>query len=389
MANNQTIKVVPTEERSCENCGGVDLEVLWHYTHDAKTRGPIFQFDVRNAICRDCGFVFVSPVFLQSSLLDYYSNSYSAFAGQEPDYDIVKRTEFISEVAKGRDLLVEIGSNQQTRFHDHLRSAFKRIVTVELNDSVNCDSRSIDGLSINDADVVVHYFVLEHIPHVKAFLGECKRLLKSGGVMVCEVPDIAIYPIDPAGLELWEHTNHFSRAILDQMAAQCGFSPLASSHGLCSRSFGFVAAYLNTPADSGHVKTESCYDENKRFFLTGLKRMRALRDKVTSVWSVVRQYEVQGKQIVFWAANEMMAHFLQESTLPERVKIFDSNPAKTHYFDNLDVHLPEAASEFIRASDAIFIFSAPHAEAILADLLTVHNKTYSPEYIHIVDYESD
>lgn len=389
MKNSQIIKTIHTEDRACESCGGSDLEVLWHYKHDAKTRGQIFQFDVRNVICRDCGFVFVAPVFVQPDLADYYSSSYSAFVGQQPDYDTAKRIDFIANVSRGRDLLVEIGSNQQSRFHDDLRRLFKRVVTVELNDSVDCDGRSVTDLSITDADVVAHYFVLEHVPRVKEFLTDCHCLLKPGGVMICEVPDISIYPTDPAGLELWEHTNHFSAAVLDQLAGICGFDPIASSHDLCSRSFGFVSAYAKAPVGHGGEQRKSCYEDNKKFFLAGVERMNALRRMTAENWKHVKQYEAQGKTAVFWAANEMMSQFLQGANLPENVRIVDSNPAKAGYFNNHAVHLPEAEASFIRASEAVFIFTAQHVEAILKMLHTDFGKTYSPNSVHIVDYELD
>ncbi len=309
MEYNPAIKTILTEDRVCENCGCADLETLSHYEHDAKTRNHVFRFDVNNVICRGCGFVFVSPVHVRTNLLDYYSDSYSSYAGQLPDYDIDKRIEFIYQVAKGYDLMVEIGSNQQSDFQRRLHGIFNSVVTVEINDSVSWDRRSMSDIP-GSADMVAHYFVLEHIPQVKPFLNDCAKLLKPNGIMIVEVPDISLYPSDPGALANHEHTNHFSLPILDQLATQCGFVLVATSRNLCSRPFGFVAAYQKGSEPKPQCNVVFHYAENKGLFLNGVGKLARLRKLILEKWTLVQRYESEGKQIVFWAANEMMDQFL-------------------------------------------------------------------------------
>jgi len=131
----------------------------------------------------------------------------------------------------------------------------------------------------------------------------------------------------------------------------------------------------------------SQYNENKRLFLNGVEKLHVMRQSIAEKWELVRRYDLEGKQIVFWAANAMMERFLQGVDLPECVRVVDSNPAKAGYFSDFPVMMPEVAENFIRESGAIFIFTKLHAQAILDGLHNQYNKTYSPEDIHIVDYD--
>src|SRR5262249_31668672 len=146
----------------CENCGGGDLEQLWHGSFTARTRSGRYLFDTNDVVCRHCGFVFVSPVYDEADLAGYYADSFGAFEGALPDYDIEKRLTFLRSVEPNDVMFVEIGANRLSEFHFHLKNIFEKVVTVDLNDSVRADLGSLETLPDECADVVAHYFVLEH-----------------------------------------------------------------------------------------------------------------------------------------------------------------------------------------------------------------------------------
>ena len=83
-------------------------------------------------------------------------------------------------------------------------------------------------------------FILEHVAAVRPFLAECRRVLRPGGVMIVEVPDLMLYPEKIDALILHEHCNHFTPENLHHLAALEGFGLVETSHELCSRPFGFV-----------------------------------------------------------------------------------------------------------------------------------------------------
>lgn len=373
------------EPRTCEQCGSERHEELWRYTHEAKTRHQVYLFEVRNVICSGCGFVFVTPVPTADSLAPYYADAFSALPGQRPDYDLTARLDVLDSVTRGRARLVEIGANQPTEFHERARRMFADVTTVEINDSVNSDARSLGGLADGICDVVAHYFVLEHVTQVRGFIMECARLLRPDGVMIVEVPDLAIYPSDPVALGNFEHMSHFSRGMLDRIAVQCGLSPVAVGAGRCSRPFGMVAAYgKNSGAQP--VVTDSEYAVNLRHFQAGQQRLTAMRSSLLEAWQRVESYRAQGRHVIFWGANEILDRFLDGRVPGDRVQVVDSDPLKASFGAAYPVATPEAARSAIAQSAAIFLFTRIHAPAILRDLAERFGKTYGHDHVHVVDY---
>lgn len=378
-------RAIRLRARDCENCGGSDLEQLWHQFFTARTRLGKFGFEVNNVICRNCGFVFVSPVFDEADLADYYKDSFSAFAGASLDYNVGKRIAFLKNVTPIGDLFVEVGANQPTEFHSRLKSLYGRVVTVEINSSVSSDFQSLEALADGSADVVAHYFVLEHIPRVKEFLIGCFRVLRDGGVMVCEVPDISVYPIDPVALQLHEHTNHFSREILREIASQVGFAEISTSTDLCSRSFGFAVAFRKSVSSGGLSHSISGYGANRRLFMTGIATLERMWDDMEIANERLQEYEKQNASVIFWAANDLMARFLERYSLLGNVTVVDSNPDKSGFFASRSVLMPSAAAQKIRDAKAIFIFTKLHAGKILEQIGLSTRKQFEAGNVHIVD----
>ncbi len=198
--NEQTqTQVLQLEPRDCENCGGNDLEQLWQLSHDARTRVGIYRFNRTDVICRNCGFVFSSPVYRETDLAEYYMNSFAAFEGAEPDYSVEKCMAFLTKVSQKGEVFVEIGSNRPTVFHERVERLYERIRLIEPNNSVKRDDSALSDADAGIADVVAHYFVLEHVPRVRKFLRRCHDVRKIGGIMICEVPDLVSIPKIRAG----------------------------------------------------------------------------------------------------------------------------------------------------------------------------------------------
>jgi SAM-dependent methyltransferase len=205
----------------------------------------MFLWQVRNVICQDCGFVFVSPCPTETCLKEYYEDSYEYFCGQELDYSIETRIQLIKKynMKKKNTSYIEIGSNESSRFITELSKYVGEITTVELNTSCSKSFSSMQYLSKGKADIVTAYFVLEHVSNPKKFLTSCADCLHENGILILEVPNLYLYPLDPSGLLWWEHTNHFSPRSLSCIAALEGFDLLELSQEHCSRPFGFVAIF--------------------------------------------------------------------------------------------------------------------------------------------------
>jgi 2-polyprenyl-3-methyl-5-hydroxy-6-metoxy-1,4-benzoquinol methylase len=81
----------------------------------------------------------------------------------------------------------------------------------------------------NSLDLILHFFLLEHIRHPLQFLDQCLQLLKPGGMMFFEVPSrsdplITIYDLPAFHRFYWSVAHHwyFNRASLEYLLRQVG-----------------------------------------------------------------------------------------------------------------------------------------------------------------------
>lgn len=389
--NNQTesqIRQFTLVNRPCESCGGDQFEALWTNMFVAKTRIYTWQFERQHVICRDCGFVFVAPVPDADELTAYYQDSYSYIANQAVDYNIQKRLVFIQRHLRPdfNDYL-EIGANIETDFHGQLKNIFRTVLTLEPNQSVDTQHRSLCSITDQSMDMVASYFVLEHIPQVGRFLENCRRILRPGGVLIIEVPDLDIYTTDMSALIFHEHVNHFSLTALKRVAVGFGFEFIEGSRAFCSRDFGLAAAFTLRSDKPLPVNLPNEYERNRQTIEIGLGRVETyfghfqkLRDQVTKAAG-------QGEKVLLWAANANTTYFTYGYKLPDGVKVVDSNPDKATFLADVPVYQPLEVNQHILESQLLVIFCGPVHKASILDLLKREfGKTFSEEQIVLVDF---
>jgi hypothetical protein len=232
---------------------------------------------------------------------------------------------------------------------------------------------------------VAHYFVLEHIPQVMTFLKECARVPRDGGVMICEVPDILVYPQDPSALQLYEHANHFSREALRELAEQTGFMELSASAEHCSRSFGFAAAFTKSAPLGARVAVTGQYQRNRELFLSGVGKLERSEAEIDRSYRTFQTYQERGAAVVLWAANDVMARFLGRCSDLSNATIIDSNLEKAAVFKPLTIFTPDAVADEIRKAEGIFIFTKFHAASILQQIQRSLGKTFDSQAVHVID----
>ena len=76
-------------------------------------------------------------------------------------------------------------------------------------------------------DLVCLWDVLEHVADPFTVLNQCKRLLRPGGMLLINFPDIGTWPARLAGRRYWwllsVHLHHFSKPTLKKLCARAGF----------------------------------------------------------------------------------------------------------------------------------------------------------------------
>lgn len=360
------MKQIQYEKRKCDCCDSNDLEEVWQYEQACKTRNRSYNWNVRNVICRNCGFAFVSPAPTDESLEEYYGDSFSIFFGQKIDYSIEKRLNIIQRCQRniGATSYLEIGSNNSPEFLSRLSAVFDKVETVELNDDCSSTYKKLYDVPNNSINIIASYFVLEHIPRPKEFLSKCANILQDEGLLIIEVPNLYLYSKDPAGLLLHEHVNHFSPTSLALLAKTCGLNPFDVSLLNCSRSFGFVAVLQKPKIHNRllllnqnkieYIQAYSYMHEGRRVIESFYKRVKTAKEMIKSV----------GNNIVIWGANQVCSLLLQGVELPTSLTIVDTDPRKSNYFTSIPVYQPKDVLTQIKEAKLLVINTSRHAEDI-------------------------
>ena len=375
------IEEIATEVRNCENCGSSDVEFLWQQSLEKKSKNHNWRFNARNVICRSCGFVYLSPRYTEDSLQKYYGDcgEYSRI-----DYNIKARIEVLRKQARPQGTYLELGAKQKTAFHDGLADLFGTILTQDIGTAEACDVADTTKIEAGTVDVLSHYYVLEHVPAVRRFLETCHALLKPNGIMVVEVPDIALYPKDISGMVFIEHTNHFSIGTLDQIARQAGFE-LIEQPQHPSRPFGFVAVFKRLDVGYQRDPDFSEYETNRTRYRQGLDLESAFSHLLRDTRRTIADKIGKGRKVVVWGANGNFDRLFPNGDAPEDLCIVDSDPSKADYVKGRTVRVPDAARDDLVEADHIVICTHPWRDEILETLRRRYGKTFRTADINVVD----
>lgn len=215
----------------CELCGRDGLTLA--YAPQQSSRG------ISVYICCYCGLVQSTP------RIDHAPRAPAAVSGGA-DWGNIRygkgfRTQIALDALKrhapaGGFRLIDIGSNRG-RFIDALIKEFPaaEAVAVEpderVSDSVTGKAKlhvaRIEALKLDDAsfDVVHSCHTIEHLAHPLRVLKDHARILKPGGLLILDAPNIAIIGAEDI-VEEWfidKHLYHFSPRTMTRMVEAAGF----------------------------------------------------------------------------------------------------------------------------------------------------------------------
>lgn len=186
--------------------------------------------------CEKCGFMQISDPIPADLLYSSYNYNFSSWKS-EPHID----DELARIKALKAESVIEIGSNDG-RFLSLVREqGAARIVGIEPNPVSGEAARSNHGLQVygslltpeitdrvlqenGEFDLLVVRQVVEHVPDLATFFNCVRRLVRDGGHVFIDVPDMA--PAMKVGdcSVLWEeHVNYFTRATLTALLHKHGF----------------------------------------------------------------------------------------------------------------------------------------------------------------------
>lgn len=263
-------------------------------------------------------------------------------------------------------LFAEIGGDEPGEFHRRCTPLFGQQLAVEIADDTPAELRSVHGLTENSVDVLAHYDVLEHVVDARDFLVACQRALRPGGVMVCEIPDLRLYPRNLLLLE-FEHVNHFSITTLNYLARQVGLNLIEVGHA-CSRPYGLLAVFRKEP-----LLAASAHDGRVEYFDAlacvqgGLVQIRRVESQIADVRQRIMDLGNAGRKVTLWAVTDIMRRLLAGLSLPASVTVVDADPRRrTHLaHEGIVVEQPKEAIEHIIDSELLVICAARYQVSIL------------------------
>ena len=236
------------ESVPCNLCGGTDLETVRPARERSEAELEVrFKSSSDEALhdplvaCRSCGLQFVNPRLRADVVLGgYRDGTDETFVSQAParERTFAKALNMIERLAPQRGHMLDVGTAAGSFLHvakergwtvsgcepnTWLGAWGKRTYGIDIQPGTLFDQHYADRMF----DVVTVWDVLEHTHDPQGFLGECQRVLKPGGLLIVNVPDIGSWLARRMGrhwlMLLSTHLYYFTRQTLGQMLQRVGF----------------------------------------------------------------------------------------------------------------------------------------------------------------------
>ncbi len=298
----------------CDQCGEADLDFA--YAPERSTRG------LKVYLCRRCGLVQSLPRIARtgtrhamavSSGADWGNVRYGKGFRTKQALDAI--APFISFDAPLA--VLDVGSNRgrfAKAFLDRAPNA--RLVAVEPDERYADSSAGlprtfliqsrIEDTNLEDGafDIVHSCHTIEHLAHPFAALKDHARVLKDGGLLVIDAPNIALIGGDDI-VEEWfidKHLYHFSHTTLSRMIEAAGFSIIAHPDPDDTINLLYVAektgaAKANNAADTAEAAEARRLTESYR--RTRAANLAALTSAAAEINALA------GKRVAIWGAGRL------------------------------------------------------------------------------------
>jgi len=270
----------------CNICGSASYKVIYEaQAGPAHTDSRTFRssgdapLTDRLVECRECGLQYVSPRLDAALILEEYSQGddeafVSQVAGRELTFarclDVVEK-----QTGRARGRLFDVGTAGGSFLHVAAQRGWE-VEGCEPNQWL-CDwAAKHYGLTVQPGildtgrypaqsfDVVSLWDVLEHTPDPKDVIRQCHDLLKPGGLIVVNYPDIGSWAARIMGRSwvflLSVHIYYFNRTTIRRLLSDSGFDVVKIRPHVQWLQLGYIlkraSAYVGWPASmAGRVVT--------------------------------------------------------------------------------------------------------------------------------------
>jgi len=196
--------------------------------------------------CPSCQFIFLNPRPTVESLHDFYQQylpeeEASIESWEKMMKPVFHRAADLLKQCRRNGRLLDVGAGFGF-FLAEMKNRGWEAVGVEISQKALDYARNVLGLTIhpgplekvdfpdNHFDAVTGFYVIEHLSHPMAFLRECQRILKPGGLLLLRYPHTTPIKnlLDSFGIknrlyDLPAHLSDFSPKMIQQCLEGMGF----------------------------------------------------------------------------------------------------------------------------------------------------------------------
>jgi SAM-dependent methyltransferase len=299
---------------SCDLCGHNDL--AFGYAPERSTRG------LKVYLCRHCGLMQSLPRIARTGQRDAMAVSSGADWGNVRYGKGFRTVQAMDAIKPFADFqaplkLLDVGSNRGRFVTAFLDAAPSATVTAVEPDERYADlsaglprtkmiQKRIENTGLEDAsfDIVHSCHTIEHLAEPFAALKDHARVLKDGGLLVIDAPNIALIGGNDI-LEEWfidKHLFHFSHRTLSRMIEAAGFTIIAHPDA------GDAINLLYVARKTGAAKTEFAADAAEvahsdmllqRYAATRTENLAAMREAAAEINGFA------GKRVALWGAGRL------------------------------------------------------------------------------------
>ena len=212
----------------------------------------------RLVICRECGLIFESPRYDARTIVEGYMASKEA--GHDSQYHMRVHS-FLRTLIKLRRFLPSSGAKvldigtaggafleaaQQFGYVAYGMEPSADLVARGKARGLKIEQGTIEkhSFALGEFDLICLWDVIEHLPEPKSALLEIKKLLKPGGLLLINYPDIGTWQAKLAGRKFWwilsVHLQHFTRSSISDICFRTGFQVIHLQRYWQTLEFGYL-----------------------------------------------------------------------------------------------------------------------------------------------------
>jgi 2-polyprenyl-3-methyl-5-hydroxy-6-metoxy-1,4-benzoquinol methylase len=335
-------------ERDCPVCGSSQKQLAYTQRFSQISEGSLFDgYDV--VICDACGFGFADNIPAQEEFDRYYQQM-SKYENEHLGGDVSPSAQetydsIVSQIrpflADEQSRILDVGCATGALLAAFQKDGYRNLLGVDPSLSCAKTAQRLYGIRVENKplsevpnfeslfDLVIINSVLEHICDLDDSLAALRNLLKPGGLLWIEVPDVSRFA-EFASVAFqqfsMEHINFFSSISLTNLLRKNGFEVEAIWHNTRRLEEIRDPALSTLFRRSEDVAVNRDYDhETKRSLLEYLESSYQVD---SGVLRVINEIVESGRGIIVWGVGTHTQRLLATSRLGQaNIKAFiDSNP---------------------------------------------------------------